>query len=639
MNQVAIRSLIGRFKLLPTLVLVAAVSLSANARTGQSGTRVEPTDALTYSQSVLHDFTASPDGMNPQSGLVADSSGNLYGTAYYGGSGPCSGGCGTVFELSPDGNGGWTYNNIYSLPGGTVGAWPNSLTIDSQGNLYGTTAASSVFELCQEPNGGAWILCNVYGFTGGSDGQNPQGPVILDAAGNVYVVTERDDGGNGYGTVDELVLEQGVNGGGPYWSEQTLYTFTGGNDGAYPSGPLIRDKKGDFYGTTNSGGIANNGTVFKLHYTAKKGWALHTVHTFQGAPNDGLQPFGGLVLDVAGNIYGTAAYGTWPNLVGGIYKLTPSGLTAWIYVPGDAFGNIGGGLVFDKAGNLYAVGAGGVVNQYCGSFGCGAIYELTPPSGGQSTAWTANVLFGFDAGADGSNPVGLLRVDNAGNVYGVASNGGAKYGQAGAGVVFELEPNPVTTATAIVKGSPSPSKTGQIVTVGFTVAQTVKGFTQPTGTVTVNASTGEACFVALPLSGKASCQLAFESAGIRTLTATYSGDSANQGSVSGAVTQATFNSTSIKITSHIPDPAKVGKAVTVEFSVIAKDETKQTKPTGTVTVNASTGESCTGILSGGDKGKCQLTFGSSGIRTLTATYAGDADNEGSVSKAIEQAVE
>jgi hypothetical protein len=141
------------------------------------------------------------------------------------------------------------------------------------------------------------------------------------------------------------------------------------------------------------------------------------------------------------------------------------------------------------------------------------------------------------------------------------------------------------------------------------------------------------------LSGKASCQLAFESAGIRTLTATYSGDSANQGSVSGAVTQSTFNSTSTKITEHAPDPAKVGKAATVEFSVIAKDETKQTKPTGTVTVNASTGESCTGTLSVGDKGKCQLTFGSSGIRTLTAIYAGDADNEGSVSKAIEQAVE
>jgi uncharacterized repeat protein (TIGR03803 family) len=639
MNQVAIRSLSGRFKLLPTLVLVAAVSLFANARTGQSGTPVEASGALTYSQSVLHAFTGSPDGMNPKSNLVADGSGNLYGTAYYGGSGPCPGGCGTVFELSPDGNGGWTYNNIYSLPGGTVGAWPNSLTIDSQGNLYGTTAASSVFELCQEPNGGAWILCNVYGFTGGSDGQTPQGPVILDSAGNVYVATARDDGGNGYGTVDELVLEQGVNGGGPYWSEQTLYTFSGGDDGAYPSGPLVRDKKGDFCGTTSLGGSANNGTVFKLHYSAKSGWVLRSVHAFQGAPNDGVQPFGGLILNAAGDIYGTAAFGVYPNLVGSVYKLTPLGQITWIYVPGDAFADIGGRLAFDTAGNLYAVGAGGVVNQYCGSSGCGAVYQLTPPSGGQSTAWTANVLFGFDAGADGSNPVGPLRVDSAGNVYGVASNGGAKYGQVGAGVVFELKPNPVATATAIVKDSPSPSKTGEIVTVGFIVAQTVKGFSQPTGTVTVNSSTGEACFVALPLSGKASCQFAFESAGIRTLTATYSGDSANQGSVSGTVTQSTFNSTSTKITAHAPDPAKVGKAVTVEFSVNAKDETKQTKPTGTVTVNASTGESCTGTLSGGDKSKCQLTFGSSGIKTLTAIYAGDADNEGSVSKAIEQAVE
>ena len=144
---------------------------------------------------------------------------------------------------------------------------------------------------------------------------------------------------------------------------------------------------------------------------------------------------------------------------------------------------------------------------------------------------------------------------------------------------------------------------------------------------------------ALPPNGKASCKLLFATAGTRTLTATYSGDAADQGSVSSAVTQSTSNSTSTTITQHTPDPAKVGQVVTVEFSVEAKDATKQTHPTGSVTVNASTGESCTGTLSGGGKGRCQLTFSSVEVTTLTATYGGDADNEGSVSKAVEQAVE
>jgi hypothetical protein len=467
---------------------------------------------------------------------------------------------------------------------------------------------------------------------------------VVDSAGNVYV-TLLNYGAYGYGTVAELVLEPGGNGQAPFWSQQTLYDFTGGSDGAYPEGGLIMDKGGNLYGTTSSGGGTGYlGVAFKLHPTAKGTWKESVLYAF-GANTDGTvgyAPAGSLIFDKAGNLYGTThtsfqngSYGP-----GAVYKLTRSGQITSLYL--FTQGDTGAGVVFDKDGNLYGAAFS---SGNCPGEGCGIVYELTPPADGQTTTWTETALYNFTGGSDGAEtpyaytlpPTPLF--DNAGNLYGTTFGGGENYGNAGFGVVYKLVPNPVATTTTITRNAPNPSKTGQLVTVSFTVTQTVKANSQPTGTVTVNANTGESCIAALPPNGNASCQLLFATAGTRTLTATYSGDAADLGSVSTAVTQSTFNSTSTIITKHAPDPAKVGRVVTVEFSVDAKDATKQTKPTGGVTVNASTGESCTGTLSAGGKGKCQLTFGSSGITTLTATYAGDADNEGSVSRAVEQAVE
>jgi uncharacterized repeat protein (TIGR03803 family) len=624
--------------------LVTLVSLFANAQTGHSGKLAEQSGVLTYTESVLHTFTGSPDGGHPDSSLVADSAGNLYGVTYYGGI-YCVGygGCGTVFELSPDGNGGWTYNVIYSFTGS---ADATSLTIDSQGNLYvtGDMLAGDLFELCPEPNGGGWVLCNEYDFTGGSDGQAPHGPVIVDSSGNVYVAMQNDDDGQGNGTVDELVLEQGVNGGGPFWVEQTLYTFTGGNDGDYPHGSLVMDKAGNLYGITYWGGSYGFGVVFKLHRTAKGTWKESVLYSFGPNPDIGYEPGGPLIFDKAGNLYGTTHlsiqngnYGS-----GGVYKLTPSGqITSLYQFTGTS--DPASGLVFDKAGNLYGMAFGGTAN--CSGEGCGVVYELTPPADGQTTTWTENVLYSFTGGADGAETPrvdagpGTPIFDSAGDLYGTTWDGGKNYYPYGFGVVYKLAPNPVATTTTITKNAPNPSTTGQVVTVSFTVTQTVKANSQPTGTVTVNASTGESCEAALPANGKANCKLLIVTAGTRTLTATYSGDTADLSSVSGAVTQSTFNSTSTTIAKHTPDPAKVGQAVTVHFTVDAKNGTKHTEPTGSVTVTASTGETCMGTLSAGGTGRCQLTFSSVEITTLTATYTGDANNEGSVSKAVEQAVE
>jgi hypothetical protein len=622
------------------MVLVARF---ADARVGASKGVAQQSGALTYTGTVLHTFTGKPDGGVPNGGLVADSSGNLYGTTISGGTGGSSqggsSGFGSVFELTPNGNGGWTYNEIYSAMGGVA------IAIDSQGNLYISVVqiAGGIFEL-SPATGGAWVESNSYGFTGTYDGSDPEAPVIVDANGNIYgTAINNDQWGDGYGTVFELTLVDNQ------WREQTLYSFSdsGGAGGAYPKGSLIMDRAGNLYGTAEGGGTGNgDGVVFKLHLTAN-GWQETVLYSFQGGPDDGAEPQGNLIFDHQGNLYGTAATGLGTqvgnNGPGGVYKLTPSGQITWLYkfTGGADGGNPEGGLAFDQAGNLYGTtGRGGNMADWCGGGvgGCGVVYELTPSNNSGTVTWTESVLYSFTGGSDGDSSLATPYLDQAGNIYVTSPNGGDAYSGAGDGTVFELKPNPAPTAVTITNNAPSPAVTGQVVTVSFAVSQSVNVAYKPTGTVTVNAGTGEACSAALPASGKASCQLLFLSAGTRTLTATYSGDAKDQSSVSGAATQTVVNLTTTAITKNTPDPAKVGGNVVVHFSVDASGAAKHTKPTGSVTVNASTGESCTGTLSAGGNGSCTLAFSTAGSKTLLAMYAGDDDNAGSVSTAATETV-
>ena len=154
--------------------------------------------------------------------------------------------CGTVFELTPDGQGGWTYNEIYSAIGGVA------IAIDSQGNLYVSVdiASGDIFELSPVA-GGTWVVSHVYGFTGTYDGSDPMAPVIVDANGDVYGTTL--NGAYGCGAVFELIPF------GNQWLEQTLHIFTCGGgapgpDGAYPEGSLIMDRAGNLYGTLRMAG-------------------------------------------------------------------------------------------------------------------------------------------------------------------------------------------------------------------------------------------------------------------------------------------------------------------------------------------------------------------------------------------------
>ena len=472
----------------------------------------------------------------------------MYGATINGG--PTTGSlieCGTVFELTPDGNGGLTYNSIANY-NTFDDCRPNSLSIDGQGNLYATTDifTGSIFELSQASPGN-WILSNFFPV-------GNQGPLLVDSAGNVYG-TFLNLGADGEGAVFEL---QNVD---DQWLENPLLTFgSPGSIGVYPNGTLLMDKEGNLYGTTASGGAYDQGGVFKLHPT-KTSWKETILHAFQGGATDGTSVNGPLTFGPDGNIYGTTAFGLQPSGrgYGGIFQLTRSGKITWLYTfTGGADGTACncGPMMFDKSGNLYGTTVG--INGGADS----GIFKLSPPPPTQAGPWTFDLLYTFSSDdiANGLVPVSPFVFDNDGNIYGVTYGGGIEVSRGGSGVVFKLTPNPVATNVSITKTAPNPSLAGHAVKVNFAVAQTVAGYNGPTGTATVSASTGEGCTGPLSLNGKGSCDLMFATAGTRELTASYAGDAGNLASISSAVSENTMSLTTTEITRNSPDPAKIGEA-------------------------------------------------------------------------------
>jgi uncharacterized repeat protein (TIGR03803 family) len=228
-------------------------------------------------ESVLHAFKPrGTDGANPSAGLIFDAAGNLYSTTGLGG----TYNVGTVFELTPNGSGGWTEKVLHNFNNnGTDGASPNAVIFDAAGNLYGTTnqggdyGAGTVFELT--PNGsGGWTEKKLHNFGNGTDGASPNA-VIFDAAGNLYGTTEQGGVYNA-GTVFEMT----PNGSGG-WTEKKLYSFgINGTDGTYPYVGLIFDTAGNLYGTTNQGGDYGAGTAFEMTPNGSGGWTEKKLHNF-----------------------------------------------------------------------------------------------------------------------------------------------------------------------------------------------------------------------------------------------------------------------------------------------------------------------------------------------------------------------
>jgi len=400
------------------------------------------TAAHAQTLNTIWSFTNGSDGSEPYGGLAWDKSGNLYGVNWGG-----SYGAGLVYELSP-GAGGWTENTLHTFTGGTDQAFPmGRLIADSSGNFYGTTygtgalggsGVGTVFEL--SPNGeGGYNFNTLYTFQGGNDGSGPAAGLIIDAAGNLYGTTEFGGGATvcqnqgtvfGCGTVFELSPTK--NG----WVETILYAFQG-KDGQAPTAGLARDAAGNLYGTTQYGGarftgyFTGNGAIFELKYNAKKKtWKEHVLHSFV-SKKDGAGTYTGLTFDSNGNLYGATRNGGVDG-TGVLFELEKNN-AAWKYLILYTFteGNDGGEphddfLYIDANGNVYGT------TQKGGQDGGGVIFEFSKVNG----AWQENVLWNFDFGNDGGDPASGVIPDSNGNLYGTAFFGGADF----AGAVYELTP-------------------------------------------------------------------------------------------------------------------------------------------------------------------------------------------------------
>jgi uncharacterized repeat protein (TIGR03803 family) len=451
----------------------------------------------TWSANILYSFHGVSDGGNPGSQPVFDNQGNLYGTTEIGGkSTKCSLGCGIVFRLAPNQSGGWTESTIHTFNGGLDGGTPMAgLYLGTTGNLYGTTRfggvpnQGTVFELAPA-SGGTWIESIVFAFPS-TDGQLPLGSLTADSVGSLYGTTNGGGSGacpypytQGCGTVFKLTPI-----GDGKWLYKVIYNFTGQNgDGIGPTSAVVLDSAGNVYGTTNSGGSKNLGTVFKLTPSGSGKWTETILYSFgSNNNNDGFGP-NGLVRDSAGNLYGTTYGGGDSNVFychdtcGTVFELSPNSNGGWTekilysftgYGDGenpqvgptiDSNGNLYGTaelafklspnstgswtetvispsdfyswstLTFDSTGNLYGVGGPGA-NGY------GDLFELSPMSSGP---WTQTVLYSFANLLDSVGSSGVI-FDSAGNLYGASESGGIVgntcLGGPGCGTVFKLIPD------------------------------------------------------------------------------------------------------------------------------------------------------------------------------------------------------
>jgi uncharacterized repeat protein (TIGR03803 family) len=411
------------------------------------------------------------NGECPVAGLIMDSSGNLYGTATGGG----ANGDGTVFEVA---KGSETITTLASF-NGTNGAEPHSgLIMDSSGSLYGTTygggasGLGTVFEVAK----GSGTITTLASFNG-KNGEGPYGGLIMDSSGDLYGTTSEGGptwnpyaGLTGDGTVFELAHRSST--------ITTLASFnvTNGEDS---TAGLIMDSSGDLYGTTAEGGANLDGTVFELAHGSK---TITTLAAFNGT--NGAAPYvAGLIMDSSGNLYGTTSYGGASN-DGTVFEVAHGSGTITTLA---SFNNTNGeypeaALIMDSAGNLYGTTAYGGVG---GDGGDGTVFEVANGSG------TITTLASFDGTNGGLYPEAALIMDSSGNLYGTTFQGGVDdtgY-PGGDGTVFEVlahtpalswTPAPITYGTALSSTQLDATATDSVT--GATVAGTFV-YTPAAGTI------------------------------------------------------------------------------------------------------------------------------------------------------------
>jgi len=377
----------------------------------------------------IYSFTGgTTDGANPFAGLIADANGDLFGTTQYGG----AKNDGTAFELVNTGSG-YTEKVLHSFTGGTTdGFYPlASLIADANGDLFGTTQAGganndgTVFELAN--TGSGYTEQVLHSFTGGApDGANPDARLTADAKGDLFGTTQ-SGGANSEGTVFELVNT------GSGYTEKVIYSFTGGpTDGAYPFAGLLADAKGDLFGTTPAGGADNVGTVFELVNTGS-GYTEKTLSSFTGGPTDGANPLAGLIADANGDLFGTTQSGGADN-IGTVFELVNTGSG---YTEKNLYSFTGGigdwanpiaGLIADAKGDLFGTTPQGGADRE------GTVFELV----NTGSRYTEKVIYSFSGGpigsTDGGYPIAGLIADANGDLFGTTDSGGPD----GVGTVFEI---------------------------------------------------------------------------------------------------------------------------------------------------------------------------------------------------------
>jgi uncharacterized repeat protein (TIGR03803 family) len=356
------------------------------------------------------------EGEYADTDLETDSAGNIYGTTVLGG----DFGGGTVFQLSPTPNG-WVHTVLYSFKGGADGGEPyKGVTLDRQGNLYGTAVTGGsgsceggcgvAYKLTN--SGGTWTQTVIHAFTGGDDGSGPGARVTVDRSGNVYGMAPTG-GAYGLGTIYKIrQVQRGA------WTLNVIHAFTGGADGGTGSAGRMILRNGHLYGAATTGGTYGSGVVFELTPRGVGEWAFRTIYSFKGQP-DGSFPYGALLFDASGNIYGTTYYGG-ANNIGAVYELSPRPIGEWnerllySFQDGTDGNSPISNLVFDTAGNLY-----GTTSE--GGLGSGTIFKLSPVGGGQ---WTETVVHLFQGPPDGAFAYNGMVVDRFGNFYGATVHGG-----------------------------------------------------------------------------------------------------------------------------------------------------------------------------------------------------------------------
>lgn len=384
------------------------------------------TPAVAQTGTALRSFsTTDLDGYDP--GVVTfDSAGNMYGTTLSGGAHDG----GVLFEFTPRTGGGWTEEILHSFnPAAGEGSSPGTPVLDPFGNIYGSCTGGgaygdgTIFELIRELDG-SWSEHTVYDFSGGY-GTGPSN-VVFDSAGNLYA-TNNDGGVYGAGSVFKLTHRPDGT-----WVRNILHSFpAAAGDGYQPDSGVIVDGAGNIYGTTFYGGTDGDGAVYELSPGTGGVWNETILHTFAADGIDGTHPIAGVVFDSAGNLYGTTFNGGSGG-VGTAFELTPAGST-WIETILHTFQNDGDGIIpgggwfaIDSSGNLYNATLEGGNDDY------GTIYKLTRAAGG---TYTYATYFKFD-GTDGASPGSNVTLDSHRNIYGPTPGGGTF----GDGVLFEVRP-------------------------------------------------------------------------------------------------------------------------------------------------------------------------------------------------------